>query len=86
MGRGPQRETSKSCLTADTGDVVAQAYDIYTSPHTIKGGAWCNAYTQSKGALGATLTLPMILPPMILPSQTNQKKAPDFSGAFWVDC
>lgn len=44
MGRCPQRETSQSRLTADAGDVVAFAYDTYTTSHN------------NKGVLGGTLT------------------------------
>ena len=45
MGRCPQRETSQSRLTADAGDVVAFAYDTYTTSHN------------NKGVLGGTLTV-----------------------------
>ena len=44
MGRSPQRETSQSRLTANAGDVVAFAYDIYTTSNN------------NKGVLGGTLT------------------------------
>jgi hypothetical protein len=36
MGRSLQRETSQSRLTADAGDVVAFAYDIYTTTNMNK--------------------------------------------------
>jgi hypothetical protein len=44
MGRCPQRETAQSRLTADAGDVVAFAYDIYTTTNI------------NKVVLGGTLT------------------------------
>ena len=66
MGRSPQRETSQSRLTANAGDVVAFAYDIYTTTN------------MNKVVLGGTLTFDRHQKQNLVPrtSTRQAKKSP----------